>query len=65
MDTMEFVKLRLRDPDADLRVIAEGAGVGYSWIRMFARGRIPDPGYSRIRALNDYFLRVDTEQPVA
>jgi len=24
---------------------------------MFARGEIPDPGYSKIRALVDYFVR--------
>jgi hypothetical protein len=25
---------------------------------MFARGEIPDPGYSKVKALADYFMRV-------
>ena len=55
---MEFVRERLAGPNINLREVAEGAGVKHSWLRMFARGEIPDPGYSRIKKLADYFLRV-------
>ncbi len=58
MDAMEFVKHRLEDQSLNLREVADGAGVGHSWLRMFARGAIPDPSYNRIKALSDYFLRV-------
>ena len=63
MDAMEFVRERLAAPDINLREVAEGAGVGHSWLRMFARGEIPDPGYSRVKALADYFLRVGKAAP--
>ena len=57
MDAMQYVRESLAAPEINLREVAEGAGVGHSWLRMFARGAIPDPGYSRVKALADYFLR--------
>lgn len=62
MDAMEYVKQQLGRPEVNLRAVADGAGVGHSWLRMFARGQIPDPGYSRIKALSDYFLRASTDR---
>lgn len=61
MDSLEFVRGQLRVTRRNLREIADGAGVGHSWLRMFARGEIPDPGYSRVKALADYFMRVGVE----
>lgn len=58
MDTLQFVRGQLDVTDRTLREIADGAGVGQSWLRMFARGEIPDPGYSKVKALADYFMRV-------
>lgn len=58
MDALEFVRERLGDKGVNLREVADGAGVGHSWLRMFRRGEIPDPAYSRIKRLADYFLRV-------
>ena len=57
MDAMEYVRECLQAPGTNLRQVAERAGVGHSWLRMFARGEIPDPGYSRIKALTEYFVR--------
>jgi transcriptional regulator with XRE-family HTH domain len=65
MDAMEFVRERLATEGLNLREVADGAGVGHSWLRMFARGEIPDPGYSRIKALADYFLRVGSRTPTS
>lgn len=59
MDSMQFVRQRIATPGLNLSAIAEEAGVGYSWLKMFARGEIPDPGYSRIKALEDYFKRAE------
>lgn len=55
MNHVEYVKRCLAQPGVQLTVIAEEAGVGYSWLKMFARGEIPDPGYSRVKALTEYF----------
>ena len=58
MDAKQFVVERLRAEDRpSLNEIARSAGVGESWLRMFARGEIPDPSYSRIKKLSDYFMR--------
>jgi hypothetical protein len=62
MDQMEFVKEQIAAPDVNLSAVAEGAGVGYSWLKMFARGEIPDPGYSRIKALAQYFASRTEQQ---
>lgn len=56
MDALQYVQTNLRSTDKSLREIADGAGVGQSWLRMFARGEIPDPGYSKVKALADYFM---------
>jgi len=58
MDSLDFVRGQLAGTERSLREVADGAGVGQSWLRMFARGEIPDPGYSKVKALADYFLRV-------
>lgn len=34
-----------------LKAIAAEASVGESWLRMFMRGKIPDPGYSKVTRL--------------
>lgn len=58
MDTLQFVRGQLCATPRTMREIADGAAVGQSWLRMFARGEIPDPGYSKVKALADYFMRV-------
>ena len=55
MDTLIYVRERISNPELNLSEVAEAAGVGYSWLKMFARGEIPDPGYSRVKALAEYF----------
>ena len=54
MDDMEFVRKEVAKAE-NLTTVALEADVGYSWLKMFARGEIPDPSYSRIKALADYF----------
>lgn len=63
MDAMEYVRGCLASPHLNLREVAEGSGVGESWLRMFKRGKIPDPSYHRVKALADYFLRVGGQTP--
>ena len=43
MDQKLYVAERLSQPGVNLRTIADGAGVGHSWLKMFASGAIPDP----------------------
>jgi predicted transcriptional regulator len=57
MDTLQYVRACLDTTTKTNKEIAEGAGVGESWVKMFKRGHIPDPGYSRVKLLADYFLR--------
>jgi hypothetical protein len=58
MDMLQFVRDCIaRSTDRTLKDISDGARLGDSWFRMFARGAIPDPGYSKIKALSDYFMR--------
>jgi predicted transcriptional regulator len=54
---LEFVKTRLAARKRPLTAIARGAGVGNSWLRMFAKGVIPDPSYTRVKRLADYLRR--------
>jgi transcriptional regulator with XRE-family HTH domain len=58
MDALQYVRTCLESTPSTTKEIAEGAGVGESWLRMFRRGEIPDPGYSRVKLLADYFLRI-------
>lgn len=58
MDALQYVRACLDTTDKSFKEIAEGAGVGASWVRMFKQGHIPDPGYSRVKLLADYFLRI-------
>lgn len=58
MDALQFVQACLERTRTPVREIAQSAGVGESWLGMFKRGRIPDPGYSKVKLLADYFLRV-------
>jgi len=36
--------------------IAKGAGVGLSWLYMFARGEIANPGVVHVQRLYDYLV---------
>lgn len=36
------------------RTIAEGAGVEWSWLRMFGTGKIPNPGVDTVERLYTY-----------
>jgi hypothetical protein len=36
------------------REIAEGADVGYEWLRKFKANLIPDPSINRVQALHDF-----------
>jgi hypothetical protein len=36
----------------------------YSWMEKVARGKIPDPGVSKIQELADYFRGIDRDRPL-
>jgi transcriptional regulator with XRE-family HTH domain len=48
-----------------LRDIAREADVGRSWLAMFHRGEIPNPGYAQIKKLFDFLrsLALRTRRP--
>lgn len=58
MDSLQYVRTCLDASGMTTREIAAGSGVGESWLRMFRRGCIPNPGYNNIKLLADYFLRI-------
>jgi hypothetical protein len=57
VDHLAFCKKQLRKRTEPFRIIAEGAGVSESWVRMLAGGHIPDPTYRRVLSLARYFQR--------
>ena len=55
---LDFVRARVDAYQASgdsLTDLARAAGVPYSWLRMFASGRIPNPGVRPIQKLADHF----------
>lgn len=59
MSEIERIRATVNEDSRSLREIAEAAGVGYSWLRMFARNEIPDPSYQRIRLLQDWAAGIE------
>jgi predicted transcriptional regulator len=55
VDDLEYVRRQLSAPDINLSAVAEGAGVKPRWLRTFAAGDIPEPGYSKVKRLAEYF----------
>lgn len=48
-------KLLRERGEVSLREVADGAGVGHEWLRsFFYRGRIQDPGVTRLEKLHNY-----------
>jgi transcriptional regulator with XRE-family HTH domain len=37
--------------------IANGAGVGYDWLKKFAQGAIPSPGVQKVQRVYDFLSR--------
>lgn len=60
-NALTYVKAKLAQPGLNLRVVAEEAGVGASWLRSFSRGEIPDPSYRRVEKLLAYFRRTEAK----
>jgi len=50
-----FVMERLQDTKGDWPEVAASAGMSYRTISKIARREINDPGYSKIRALANFF----------
>ena len=44
--------------------IAKDMNIAYSWLSMFTRDKIPNPGYETIEALHDYLLDREFNQSV-
>lgn len=54
MDSLDYIRGRLSAPGVNLREVAEAAGVKQRWLRYLIAGRIPEPGYGKVKALHDY-----------
>lgn len=59
MDRVETLRSRLQAVPAPLARIARAAGVKESWLRMFARGEIPDPGVRKVDAVERVLANVE------
>jgi hypothetical protein len=56
-DFVGVVVRRLRRLDKPVPEIAAATGVGESWLYMFRRGKIPNPGVLQFTALQQYLDR--------
>lgn len=65
MDSLQYVREQLAAPGINLPAVARSAGVKERWLRMLAAGEIPEPGYGKVKALEDYFRSVDGAKPPA
>ena len=55
------VLLAVGKSDMNLREIAQGAGVGFEWLRKFDDGTSKHPSVVRVQALHDYLDKTLTE----
>ena len=51
----QIVFARLQAERGKWPKICEATGIGYYWLRRFAQGHIPNPGFNQIQVLYDYF----------
>lgn len=56
-DIVETVVQQLQGVDLTAKEIAAKAGVEESWLRMFRRGKIPNPGVRQFSKVVDYLKR--------
>ena len=61
-DLLQHVLHCLDTTEASIATIAEGSGVGYDTVLRIKKGD-HDPGYSKVRALGDYFDGLEDEKP--
>lgn len=54
VDIVDGVVARLKRVDLPAAEIARAAGVKESWLRMFMRGEIPNPGVRTFQQVVDY-----------
>lgn len=52
-DLLGFVRARIGSYQGPLSELAREAGVKTSWLHMFARGEIPNPGVQQVQRLAD------------
>jgi len=57
MDLLGFVRARIGSYQGPLSELAREAGVKASWLHMFARGEIPNPGVQQVQRLADVLNR--------
>lgn len=55
VDLLEFVTRQVHAYDGSLTQLARDSGVKASWLAMFKRGHIPNPGVQQIQKLADHF----------
>ena len=48
--------------DLPLNEIAQGAAVGYEWLKKFKADAIPDPSVNRVQAVHDFLVRAVVER---
>lgn len=52
---LDRVLRNLRDPNTDLKAVAQATGLKYSWLAQLRTGRFSDPGVNKIEKLDSYF----------
>jgi transcriptional regulator with XRE-family HTH domain len=57
MDTLQFIDACLERTNLSTREIARGSGVKESWLGMYRRGKIPNPGFRNVQLVADFFMR--------
>jgi hypothetical protein len=46
----------------EVRAIAEAVDVSPAWVRLFARGLIPDPGVMKVQALHKFLTEANNKK---
>lgn len=55
VDLLGYVRTQLDAYDGSLSELARECGVKVSWLHMFRRGQIPNPGVQQVQLLADHF----------
>jgi len=54
-DMLKLVQERLKDPNTVTKKVATDTGMNYDTVLRIRNGEV-DPGYSKVKALYDYFI---------
>lgn len=60
--TIETIRENLNSFRGAWPTVCSETGLDYSWLTKFAQGKIPNPGFIKIQALNDYFTEIEARK---